>query len=141
LEAILALQKECFLPVAVMYNDYNLQSLVQTIDSIRKEYFEGTIILKGVIDGKIIASVRGTIKQHAVYIGKLIVAKNYRNNNFGQLMMKAIEDYFDNCKRYELFTGHRSEKNLYLYKKLGYKEFTREIISENHILVFLRKTV
>jgi hypothetical protein len=68
-----------------------------------------------------------------------MVSANYQNNQLGQLMMKAIEKYFDRCKKYELFTGHKSEKNLYLYKKLGYKEFAKKIMNENLTLIFLRK--
>jgi hypothetical protein len=41
--------------------------------------------------------------------------------------------------RYELFTGHRSARNLYLYRKLGYREFKRIPVNESIILVFLEK--
>jgi hypothetical protein len=30
-------------------------------------------------------------------------------------------------RRFELFTGHRSEKNLRLYARLGYNEFQRKM--------------
>lgn len=40
--------------------------------------------------------------------------------------MMAIEDVFKDYDRYEIFTGHRSKKNLYLYKKRDYKEFKNE---------------
>ena len=32
--------------------------------------------------------------------------------------MSFVESRLDNCIRYELFTGFKSERNLYLYKKL-----------------------
>jgi PPOX class probable F420-dependent enzyme len=40
---------------------------------------------------------------------------------------------------YELFTGHRSARNLYLYRKLGYREFKRVPVNDWIILVSLEK--
>jgi hypothetical protein len=42
-------------------------------------------------------------------------------------------------KRFELFTGHRSERNIYLYEKNGYHEFRREQASKNIIMLFMEK--
>jgi hypothetical protein len=41
--------------------------------------------------------------------------------------MQAIEEHFKFADRYELFTGHRSGRNLYLYQKLGYHEYKQEM--------------
>jgi len=46
--------------------------------------------------------------------------------------MKSIEDSFKDDKRYELFTGHKSNRNLNLYKKIGNKEFKRIPIYEKY---------
>lgn len=53
-------------------------------------------------------------------------------------MMESIEHHLK-AIQYELFTGHKSEKNLYLYKKLGYTEFKREKVNDNLTLVYLKK--
>jgi len=55
------------------------------------------------------------------------------------MLMDAIEREFDGCDRYELFTGFKSQKNLYLYKKLGYKEFKQERLSEKITFIYLEK--
>jgi hypothetical protein len=44
-------------------------------------------------------------------------------------------------ERYELFTGHRSERNLYLYAKLGYRQFKREPVHEALTVVYLENTL
>lgn len=54
--------------------------------------------------------------------------------------MNSIENQFIHCERFELFTGFKSKKNLYLYNKLGYKEFKREKINDRLTLVYLEKT-
>jgi len=38
----------------------------------------------------------------------------------GHKMMDSIETIYKDCKRFELFTGFKSKKNLHLYYKLGY---------------------
>ena len=55
--------------------------------------------------------------------------------------MKSIEDSFKDDKRYELFTGHKSNRNLNLYKKIGNKEFKRIPIHENLTMIYLEKYV
>lgn len=123
LKTILDLQKECYETEAELHNEYNIPPLTQTLDSINQDFNQRTLFLKGVIDGQIIASVRGNIKETTTYIGRLVVKKKFQNNKFGQTLMKEIEHQLDNCTRYELFTGNRSEKNIKLYQKLGYTEF------------------
>ena len=68
-----------------------------------------------------------------------MVKKEFQNNKFGQALMKEIETQLNNCNRYELFTGFKSEKNLKLYQKLGYSEFRRQVITNNFTLVYLEK--
>ncbi|CAG1002513.1 hypothetical protein METP2_03391 [Methanosarcinales archaeon] len=89
-------------------------------------------------DGKIIGSVRAFEKGETCYIGRLIVHADYQNQGFGTKLLNRIENIF-NSKRFELFTGHRSEKNLYLYQKLGYKIFKSEKITDSLSFIYLKK--
>jgi GNAT superfamily N-acetyltransferase len=138
LEEILQLQKDCYLPEAEIYKEYNIPPLVQDLKSLEHE-FKKSVILKGIADGKIIASVRGFSKDGTCYIGRLIVHEDYQNKGIGKLLMNSIESIFRDCSGFELFTGFKSQKNLYLYNKLGYKEFKREKISDNLTFVYLEK--
>jgi hypothetical protein len=52
--------------------------------------------------------------------------------------MAVVEKCFKGV-RYELFTGHLSEKNLALYEKLGYKRFREEKINDGLRFVYLEK--
>ncbi|HYG39079.1 MAG TPA: GNAT family N-acetyltransferase [Cytophagales bacterium] len=139
LEKILQLQKECFKAEGQLYADFNIVPLTETLEEIEKEYENGVLYLKGVIDGMIVASVRGYTENDTAYIGKLIVDGCFQNRKFGQLMMAEIEHQLKACSRYELFTGFKSEKNIHLYKKLGYQEFKTETVSDNVKLIFLEK--
>lgn len=138
LAAILQLQKNCYLSEAEIYNDYEIPPLTQSLESLEKE-FENSMILKSVINGEIVGSIRGYVSDDTAYIGKLIVRTDCQNIGIGRQLMNGIEMSFTDCKRIELFTGFKSEKNLYLYNKLGYKEFKRKAIDANLTLVYLEK--
>jgi ribosomal protein S18 acetylase RimI-like enzyme len=87
-----------------------------------------------------VGSIRGYADNGTAYIRKLIVKSNYQNKGIGKMLMDSIEQNFDYCNRFELFTGHKSLKNIYLYNKLGYKEFKQQIINNNITLLYLDKT-
>ena len=53
--------------------------------------------------------------------------------------MRVIEGRFSAADRYELFTGHLSERNIRLYRRLGYEKFREEAISPRLRLVYLEK--
>jgi hypothetical protein len=53
--------------------------------------------------------------------------------------MNEIENAFGSAKRFELFTGNRSERNIHLYRKLGYRIFRSEELTEDVTLVFMEK--
>lgn len=141
LKTILVLQKQAFLSEADIYNDFDISPpLLQTLEELTKEFSE-SIILKAVLGDFIVGSVRGFQVDETVFIKRLIVNPNYQNQGIGTKLMKSIEDSFKNNKRYELFTGHKSKRNLHLYQKIGYKEFKRIPIHENLTMIYLEKYV
>jgi ribosomal protein S18 acetylase RimI-like enzyme len=140
LEEILALQKLAYLSEAEICNDFSIPPLLQTIEDIKSEYAYKTF-LKAVDSGKIIGSVRANLQDGTCYIGKLIVHPDFQNRGIGTALMNSIENCFKGCKRYDLFTGKKSVKNIYLYNKLGYRIFKEEKISEKLTFVYLEKIV
>jgi phosphoribosylanthranilate isomerase len=137
LEEILALQKLAYQSEAELNNDFSIPPLTQTLDEIRAEYGQA-LFLKVVQDEQIIGSVRAHEQDGTCHIGRLIVHPAFQNRGIGSQLLKAIEGKFD-CKRFELFTSERSERNIYLYMKLGYREFKQLPLNEKTTLVFLEK--
>ena len=74
------------------------------------------------------------------FIGRLIVHPEYQGQGIGTELMKAIETHSREASRYELFTGHRSIRNLHLYRRLGYTVFYTQKVSEKLSLVYLDKS-
>ena len=79
-------------------------------------------------------TVRAYLEKETAYIGRLMVKPDSQNRGIGTRLMQAIEQYFRIADRYELFTGHKSARNLYLYQRLGYREFKRIHVIDSIIL-------
>ncbi|MCP4257571.1 MAG: GNAT family N-acetyltransferase [Planctomycetes bacterium] len=139
-EEILKLQKLAYQSEAEIHNDNSIPPLTQSVSEIKAE-FENQIFLKASVDdGRIIGSVRAYVSQGTCFICRLIVHPDFQNQGIGTSLMHEIERRFGQAKRFELFTGHLSKRNLYLYQKLGYLTFNREKVNENLELVYMEKT-
>jgi len=138
LEQILALQYLAYQSEAIIYNDFSIPPLTQTIAEIRQEY-ENCVFLKAVDDeGNIIGSVRALVDDDTAYIGKLIVHPNVQGQGIGTRLMSAIERE-SGAARFELFTGDKSTKNLRLYEHLGYLRFKEETVGDDLVFVYLER--
>lgn len=138
LEDILKLQYLAYQSEAKLHNNDRIPPLLQTIDDIRNEYHTG-LILKGLDeDNKIIGSVRGSLENGTLFIGKLIVHPDYQKRGFGKQLLAAIEQRYPGL-RYELFTSSKSLYNLCLYEKQGYKRFEEKQQSPELIIIYLEK--
>jgi ribosomal protein S18 acetylase RimI-like enzyme len=137
-QSILALQKLAYVSEAEIYNDHDIDPLTQTLDSLQGD-FEKQVFFKVSVNGRIVGSVRGYVDNGTCHIGRLIVHPDFQNQGIGKQLMNEIESFFKYAERYELFTGHRSERNLYLYQKLGYSAHKTERVNDNLVLVFLEK--
>jgi ribosomal protein S18 acetylase RimI-like enzyme len=104
-----------------------------------KEDFKNQLFLKAVLDGRIIGSVRAYSKEGTCYIGRLVVHPDFQNQGIGTRLMNDIETIFYGCKRFELFTGDKSERNLRLYQKLGYGIIKTAKMTDRTNIVFLDK--
>lgn len=142
LRDILALQKLSYQSEAEIYNDYRIPPLTQTIDDLENE-FNSTVILKAVIDRRIVGSVRAGLDDSECSIGKLIVHPEYQNRGIGSSLLNEIERVYieKGIKKFSLFTGNKSLKNLALYKKRGYRVFKIEEINSDLSFVFLEKHI
>ncbi|MCL2115219.1 MAG: GNAT family N-acetyltransferase [Methanobrevibacter sp.] len=142
LEEILSLQKLAYISEADLYDDYSIEPLKQNIDEIRNEYEKGIILKALNNDLDIIGSIRAYKDNDTVFIRKLIVHPNFQNKGIGKSLLKYIETYFIDIEpniEFKLFTGYKSSKNIYLYKKSGYIEFKSEKISEKLEFIHFKK--
>jgi ech hydrogenase subunit C len=137
-QEILNLQKSAYQSEGELYNDPSIDPLNQTLDDLQND-FKSRMFFKAMMGGKLVGSVRGFAENDTAYVSRLIVHPVYQNFGIGKKLMTAVEDHFRWVKRFELFTGHRSKRNIYFYQKLGYRIFKKEKVSEKRERIFLEK--
>jgi len=138
-EAILSLQKLCYQSEARITGDYGISPLKQDLAGMHSD-INNMKVLAMWEDNRIIGSVRASEKDGVCYIGRVIVHPDMQNQGRGKILINAAEKEFAYCKTFELFTSSLSERNLYLYNKLGYKIYKREKAKDNYDIVYLHKT-
>jgi GNAT superfamily N-acetyltransferase len=111
---------------------------VQTVEEMRRD-LEAQLVLKATVGDRIVGSVRGRQQGTTCLIGRLIVEPELQNRGLGSRLLEAIERAFDGVDRFELFTGHRSERNLAFYQKRGYVRFKTVRVHDGLDLVYLEK--
>ncbi len=138
LSEILDLQYLAYQSEARLFDNQDIPPLKQTLVDVENEYQRG-IVLKALDEDKtIIGSVRAFCDNGTVYIGKLMVHPSKQGRGIGTQLLLEMEKQYPK-QRYELFTSTRSEKNIALYKKLGYKIFDEEQVTEELRFVYMEK--
>lgn len=138
LPEILKLQYLAYQSEAALFGSKDIPPLKETLAEVEKQFENGTNLKMVDENNKIIGSVRAHSDDTRAYIGKLMVHPDYQKKGFGKKLLLEIEKYYPN-KRFELFTSTRSIDNIRLYKKMGYKEFKEEKITDELVFIYLEK--
>ena len=67
------------------------------------------------------------------------VEPQLHGRGIGRRLLRHIEQVTAPIERYELFTGHRSDRNLRLYERAGYRRIRIEPRTPTVTLVYLEK--
>ncbi len=139
-QQILDIQKEAYLSEAEIYDDYNIPPLTQTLKEIKSDFDNHTFYVAKA-NGKIVGSVNLKVEGNVGLIGRLVVTPSIQNQGIGGMLMDYVEANHADLEAFELFTGHKSERNLSFYSKRGYQEFMRQPVNERLIFIFMRKKI
>ena len=138
LPEILALQKTAFAAEAQLVNDWNIPPRTQTLDELADDWRKG-IMLKAVNEGgPIIGTVRGHMAPDGFYIGRLAVQPQWQGRGCGSALLEAMIARAE-PNRLVLFTSPKSERNLRLYERFGFKPFKKSTTATGVTLVWLEK--
>ncbi|MGK5446209.1 GNAT family N-acetyltransferase [Streptomyces radiopugnans] len=141
-EQILKLQYLCYQSEAALYGDYGIEPLTQTLDDLRAELARGCVLVAR-LGEEVVGSVRGRVEDDGTaVIGKLIVHPRMQRHGLGRRLLSAVEERLArerSARRYRLSTGHRSEGNIRLYRRLGYTPVATEQVSSRLSMVTLEK--
>lgn len=137
-EDIIKLQQRAYQSEAKLYNDWSLPALTQTVESLIQE-IEKDIVLKAIINSRVVGSVRAKLIDGICKIGRLIVDPEFQGQGIGSALLKQIENDYSSAISYELFTGSKSEANIRLYLRHGYTISHTQMLNDIVSLVFLVK--
>jgi ribosomal protein S18 acetylase RimI-like enzyme len=119
---LLTVQRAAYLTEAALHNDFGLPPLTETAQEIRAAMTTG-LVLKALLGTRIVGAVRGRPAGDTCHIGRLAVAPDLQGNGIGSRLVAAVEERFaGRVARFELFTGPHSERNIQLYRRLGYRD-------------------
>lgn len=138
LREILELQYLAYQSEAALFGTQDIPPLKQTLDEVVEEFNSGVILKMVLDDGTIIGSVRAKEAGGSVAVGKLMVHPDYRQRGYGTRLLNEIEACFPG-KRFELFTSTRSEANLRMYQRNGYRIFDRKPVKGDLVFLYLEK--
>ncbi len=130
----LAFQREAH----VWDNDFFIQPLTESLEELRQEFQDGPVLKAVRQDGLLVGSVRGVVRDGTLHLHKLMVHPDFRGQGIGGALVLALEALHPGL-RYELFTSCRSENNLRLYEKLGYRRYWEEPVTAEFSFIHLEK--
>ncbi|MEU8107841.1 GNAT family N-acetyltransferase [Nonomuraea muscovyensis] len=135
---ILTVQRAAYVTEAQLYGDPFLPPLVESMEQVRAT-IGGAVVLKATDAGRIVGSVRGRLSGTTCLVGRLVVAPDRQGRGLGSALLAALHEQVPQATAFDLFTGHLSEGNLRLYRRLGYRETGRERMDDHLTLVHLRR--
>ncbi|GAB3665523.1 GNAT family N-acetyltransferase [Streptomyces sparsus] len=141
-EQILKLQYLCYQSEAELYGDYRIEPLTQTLEGLRLELADGHVLVAR-LGHEVVGSVRGVVGPDGTgHIGKLIVHPRMQRHGLGGRLLASLESLLSRergATRFRLFTGHRSDGNLRLYRRCGYVPAATERVSPRLSVITLEK--
>ncbi|MEV3919404.1 GNAT family N-acetyltransferase [Actinomadura coerulea] len=139
---MMTVQRAAYVAEAQLYGDPFIPPLVESAEQLRKVLAGDAVVLKAVMGGRLVGAVRAQFSDRTCLVGRLVVVPDLQRRGIGRRLLTELEGQIagraDACV---LFTGHLSEANLRLYRRLGYSETHRERVAAHLTLVHMRKAL
>ncbi|MFI6272883.1 GNAT family N-acetyltransferase [Micromonospora zamorensis] len=120
LAELLVLQRCCWVQEALANDTLDLSPLRETLDELRESMSTWQLWCVR-RHGRLVAAVRAQARGRGWLIGRLMVAPDQAGNGIGSWLLSYAEQQAPEATaHYELFTGHRSTRNIKMYERAGY---------------------
>jgi GNAT superfamily N-acetyltransferase len=127
-QAVLSIQRRAYAGKEVPLYGPDLSPLRETPESLAGELGEGRWLLVAEVDGRIAGSIRLERRgEDGIHLYRLSVDPDLQGGGLGQRLVRAAEEANPRAGFFILDCGEKSEENLYIYRKLGFRETGRVI--------------
>ena len=118
---VLTLQLACWVSEAVANGTMDIPPLQEDVEAVVASFERWTtFVLRR--EGRLVGSVRGRMDGEAWDVGRLMVAPDLQGRGLGRWLLEYAEAAAPpEARRITLFTGARSDANLRLYRRAGYR--------------------
>ncbi|MDA3648657.1 GNAT family N-acetyltransferase [Saccharopolyspora indica] len=121
LAELVVLQRCCWVSEAVLNNTLDVPALHETHDEVLAWTQSWTTLVVR-REGRLVAAVRGRLNGQDWEIGRLMVAPDLAGNGIGSALLALIEAQAPtSVRRFSLFTGAASQRNIRTYQRAGYQ--------------------
>jgi len=118
---LLVLQRCCWVQEAVLNNTLDIPALHETLEDLRD--WTKTWSVWTLRDGhRLIGAVRARLDGDRWELGRLMVAPDFAGRGLGRRLLAHAEAQAPaEARRFVLFTGARSARNITMYQRAGYR--------------------
>jgi GNAT superfamily N-acetyltransferase len=135
----LTVQRAAFLAEARVYGTVEIPPLVETLDQISHE-IETTVTVGAFAGSRLVGSARLTLDGSIGWISRVAIAPDQQGRGIGGGLLEQIEaNAPPSVTVFQLCAGGRSDTNVAMYERRGYREFERRRDSAGVQLVCMRK--
>jgi len=139
---LLVLQRCCWVQEAVLNDTLDIPALHETLEDVRDWIKTWSVwVLRQ--DHRLIGAVRARLDGDCWELGRLMVAPDLAGRGLGRRLLAHAEAQAPaEARRFALFTGARSARNIAMYQRAGYR-LTDPPAAGGHIrgAVYLEKDV
>ncbi len=136
--ALLDLQRKAFGAQCNELKWEDAPPMSETLEHAYEEFAKSTILKVQDENGRIIASVRGNVTDGSLYIGRLMVLPENRQQGIGRLLFRDIQARLPH-KRAWLSTCEQVRPPYEFYLREGFKPFKSEVVGPGLTWVSMEK--
>ncbi|MFI5590855.1 GNAT family N-acetyltransferase [Amycolatopsis sp. NPDC051758] len=139
---LLVLQRCCWVQEAVLNNTLDIPALHETLEDLRDWTKTWSVwVLRQ--EHRLVGAVRARLDGDCWEVGRLMVAPDLAGRGLGRRLLAHAEAHAPaDVRRFALFTGARSTRNITMYQRAGYRLVDAPAV-DGHIrgAVYLEKDV
>ncbi len=122
---LLTLQRACWVQEAVANDVLGVPALHEDLDQVLADLREWTTFVlrsHGRLVGSVRARLQGTSEEPEWFIGRVMVAPDLQGRGLGRWLLERIQEAAPREARWlHLVTGARSDRNLRMYRRAGFR--------------------